>query len=268
MKKILFSLLILSLCTSSLFAGEEDKDTIVVSPKVKINVSAAIKNQHYWRGYAVATSPLMTSMVSVITKSGFEIGTWNGFGLDGGFKDVDTYISYSKGGFSIALWDVYNFSDYDISSASFPYGNFGNSNYFNYSGKGRHFIDASIGYAVPRTKLSLFLATIVAGRDINKNGDSAYSTYFKTSYGLTAGDVSITPYTSVGFALNSIEGENFWKWTKDAGKNTSNFNFSEVGINFSKPIKISEKVSIGASAGFVVSPVNKTASGLFGITLF
>jgi len=266
MKKTLLSLVMLAMCTTTLFAGEEDKDTITVSPTVKVNVSAAIKNQHYWRGYAVATSPLMTSMVSVITKSGFEIGTWNGFGLDGGFKDVDTYISYSKGAFSIALWDVYNFSDYDISSKSFPYGNYGNTNFFDYSTKGRHFIDASIGYNVPKTNLSFFLATIVAGRDVNKNGDNAYSTYFKTSYGLKAGDVSITPYTSVGFALNSIDGENFWKWTSNASK--SNFNFSEVGINFGKPIKISEKISVGANAGFVVSPVNKTASGLLGITLF
>lgn len=266
MKKLIFSLLILSLCSSSLFAGEEDKDTIVVSPKVKINVSAAVKNQHYWRGYGVATSPLMTSMVSVITRSGFEIGTWNGFGLDGGFKDVDTYVSYSKGGFSVSLWDVYNFSDYDISSKSFPYGNYGNTDFFDYSGKGRHFIDASIGYSVPKTKLNFFLATIIAGRDVNANGKSAYSTYFKTAYGLKAGDVSITPYTSVGFALNSVNGENFWKWTSNASK--SNFNFSEVGINFSKPIKISDRFSIAADAGFVVSPVNKTASGLFGITLF
>ncbi len=61
-------------------------------------------------------------------------------------------------------------------------------------------------------------------------------------------------------------GYTFYDWTpKSQGKSSG---ISEIGVNFSEPVKITDKFSVTASAGVVASPVNQTISGLFGITLF
>ena len=180
-------------------------------------------------------------------------------------------MQYSKKGFTVALWDVFNYSDYNVSSGSFPYGNFGNKDYFDYSKTSRHFLEASLSYDVPKTGLSLFYSTIVFGRDRNSIASSStqsnrYSSYFRTSYSInTKSGVTVTPYVSYGWAFNSKDGGTFWQWTSNA---TSKSNFNEIGFDFKKKIKITEKWSVTANAGIVASPVNKTVNGLFGITLF
>jgi hypothetical protein len=270
MKKILLITLIITSIASSVKA-QTDSTMPVKKRGTVVNFTATIKNQHYWRGYAVGPSPLMTALVSISgKKSGLEVGTWNGFAFDGGFKDCDLYAQWSKKGFTAALWDVFNYSDYSVDPAMAGYGDHSTADYFNYnSGETRHFFDLSAGYDIPKTKLNLFLATIIAGRDWNADGSNIYSTYAKAAYSLKSNDVSITPYASYSFALNykgGSTGYTFYDWTpKSQGKSSG---FSEIGVNFSKPIKISDKFSVTAFAGVVASPLNQTMSGLFGITLF
>jgi hypothetical protein len=279
MKKILLIILIITGIASSTKAQTDSiakahADSIALTKKrgTVVNFTATIKNQHYWRGYAVGPSPMMTALVSISgKKSGLEIGTWNGFAFDGGFKDCDLYAQWSKKGFTLALWDVFNYSDYSVDPAMAGYGDHGTADYFNYnSGETRHFFDLSVGYDIPKTKLNLFLATIIAGRDWNADGSNIYSTYAKASYNLKSkNDVSITPYVSYSFALNykgGSTGYTFYDWTpKSQGKSSG---FSEIGVNFSKSIKISDKYSVTPFAGVVASPLNQTMTGLFGITLF
>lgn len=257
MKKVLLTLVTL-LCTSVFFAQD----------KGEFNFTASLHNQWYWRGYAVGPDPIIAAQASFKYK-GLEVGTWNGYGLAGIWKDVDTYISYSKGGFTISLWDVFNYSDYTASAGYAGYGNHTQANYFHLGEGTRHFLDLSVGYAVPNTGLNLFLATIVGGRDRNADGSQTYSSYFKASYDFSMdNNVTVTPYVSYGFALNSDNGGTFWQWTDKAVAEAKDAGFNEIGINISKPIKITENYSIKASAGAVASPINHTMTGLLGVTLF
>ena len=256
MKKILFTL-VMGLFTTLIFA--QDKGTF--------DFTASLHNQWYWRGYAVGPDPIIAAQASFKYK-GLEIGTWNGYGTSGMWKDVDTYISYSKGGFSIALWDVFNYSDYTASPGYAAYGNHTQASYFHLGAGTRHFLDLSVGYSVPKTGLSFFLATLVGGRDRNADGSQVYSSYFKTSYSFDLDKgVSVTPYVSYGFALNSQNGGTFWQWTDSAVANAKSAGFNEVGINVSKPVKITDSYSVKASAGVVASPINNTMTGLLGVTL-
>lgn len=263
MKKLLLSIGSI-LCIYLLYAQAPDS----IKRHTSIDLSVSIKNQHYWRGYTAGPSPLITAQTTIKgAKSGFEFGTWNGNALNGGFKEADIYAAWSKKGFTIALWDIYNYSDYNAYAGSFQFGNYGNKNYFDYSKTSRHFFDASIGYAVPKTALNLYFATVIYGRDRNAtDGSCRYSSYFKSAYGFkTKKGVSVVPYVSYGFAFNSKDGATFWQWTSNA-KAIAGFN--EIGINFQKEIKIFSNYTITASAGMVASPVNKTVNGLFGIKLF
>ncbi|PKH66949.1 hypothetical protein CXF59_13650 [Flavobacterium sp. ALD4] len=257
MKKIIL-ITVMGLFTSLIFAQE----------KGTFDITASLNNQWYWRGYAVGPDPLVSAQASFKYK-GLEIGTWNGMSLSGTFKDVDTYISYSNSGFTISLWDIFNYSDYTASAGFAGYLNHTQANYFNYGTGTRHFIDLSIGYAIPKTNLNLFLATIIGGRDRNADHSQRYSSYFKASYNFSLeNNVTVSPYVSYGFALNSDGGGTFWQWTDKAVTDAKSSGFNEIGINISKPIKITDTYSIKASAGAVASPINHTMTGLLGVTLF
>lgn len=243
--------------------------------KSEFDVTLSIKNQHYWRGGPIGFSPLVTSQAS-FKVGGFEAGTWNGFGFDGVFKDVDTYISYTKSGFTIALWDVYNFTDPSSGKAdpaTFP------ADYFDYNAKTtRHFIDLSVTYQLEKIPLKFFLATIIHGRDraltpddytINsgntmfsgtRSGKNRYSTYFNTSYTFKTKKADFNIYSSTGFALNNADGTTFY--------GPKQFGITEIGATVDKNIKITDTYAVAISAGVVASPVNKSINGLLAVKLF
>lgn len=260
MKKIVLITLI-GIFSTLTFAQENEK-------KVKFDLTASFHNQWYWRGYAVGPDPIIAAQAS-FKYGGLEIGTWNGYGLAGIWKDTDLYISYTFGfGLSIALWDIYNYSDYTASPAYAAYGDHTQSDYFNFTGDGtRHFFDLSLSYTIPNTDLSLFYATIVEGRDRNPDGSQRYSSYFKATYSFDAPyGITVSPYASFGFALNSDNGGTFWQWTDTAVMDAKDAGFNEIGINLNKAVKITDSYIIKANGGVVVSPINHTITGLFGFT--
>ncbi len=263
MKKNLL-IAIMSMFTLIIVAQEDTKT------KGVFDFTASLHNQWFWRGYAVGPGP-MTAAQASFKYGGFEIGTWNGYAFDGSFKDTDLYLSYTtKSGFSIALWDIYNYSDYTAVNGFAGYGNHTQSDYFNYTGdQTRHFFDLSMSYTIPKTKLQLFLATIIEGRDRNPDNSNRYSSYVKATYGFeTKNGVSISPYASFGFALNSDNGGTFWQWTDSAVQDAKSSGINEIGITLSKAIKITESYSIKANTGIVASPINRTTTGLLGIVVF
>ncbi|WP_289040612.1 hypothetical protein [uncultured Zobellia sp.] len=264
MKKVL--MLFLMSTVTALVQSQEDGP----AKKGEFNLTASVHNQWYWRGYAVGPDPIIAAQASY-SYGGLEIGTWNGYGLAGIWKDTDVYVSYTtKFGLSFAFWDIFNYSDYTASDGYEAYGNHSQANYFNYLGEGtRHFFDLSVGYTIPKTNLNIFLATLVAGRDRNPDNSNRYSTYIKASYNFTAGkDISVMPYVSYGFALNSDNGGTFWQWTDKAVANANSSGINEIGVSIAKAIHITEKYKVKASAGLVASPINYSTTGLFGITLF
>jgi hypothetical protein len=281
--KIFKTLLLITAC-NTVFAQTEEKSvqaeakpvptpTTPAVKKAQFDVTISFKNQHYWRGGAIGYAPLVTSQISMKTTSGFEIGSWNGFGFDGVFKDVDTYVSYTKEGFTLALWDVYNFtsptSGY-ADPATFP------TKYFDYNEKTtRHFLDLSLAYDFRKIPLNLFAATIVYGRDrgmdaskdiVNgkyagtRSGKNRYSTYTKAAYTFKTSKADFSPFVSYGFVFNNVDNSSFW------GKKASGF--TEVGGIVSKDIRITDSWNVTVSGGVVASPMNNSMNGLLAVKLF
>lgn len=242
---------------------------VAQNDKGSFKLSGGINNQWFWRGYSVGPDVILTAQASY-QKGGFEIGTWNAQGVQGIFKDADTYVSYAtKCGLKFSLWDIFNYSDYAASPSYAKYGDHSQANYFDYGKNTRHFIDLSAAYTVPKTNLNLFLATIVAGRDKNADFSNRYSTYAKASYDFHAnGGITVTPFTSLGFALNSQNGGTFWQWTDLAVAKAHQTGINELGINLSKKAKITDHYSFGVNGGVVASPINHTITGLMGISVF
>ncbi|SHE58089.1 hypothetical protein [Pedobacter caeni] len=154
----------------------QDSTALNQSEKIKkykpFDANLQLRSLYIWRGFKVSDAPISNVDLHYKSKDGsFQTGFWGGASLNGNYKEFDYYVSYTKKGFTISVWDINNFSD-------FP-----NANLFNYKkGTTSHFIDAGIAYKFDfKLPLTLSWNTIVAGRDtyVKNNGKlgNAYSNY-------------------------------------------------------------------------------------------
>ncbi len=143
----------------------------------KFHLSGTLQNMHLWRGLQIADGGVLAADVSMgLFKDRFKIGLWGGTDFVGDYKEFDYYISYSASGFSVAVWDIFNYSpDLPFSKDIFNY---------NKNSTG-HFLDLSVGYDFDhalKVPLRVNWATIFAGRDLNVNGNNMFSTFVYGEY--------------------------------------------------------------------------------------
>lgn len=180
--------------------------TALVSVSVygqKLHFSGGLQNMHLWRGLQVADGGVLSADMNLgIWNDSFRVGLWGGTDLTGEYKEFDYYLSYSKAGFSVALWDIFNYSpSLTFSKDIFNYDRFTTG----------HFIDLSVGYdfgVVTKVPLRLNWATILAGRDLNSAGHNMYSTFVYGEYSIFR-DEHWTVDLGLGgtFAFNREQGD-------------------------------------------------------------
>lgn len=146
----------------------------------KLHYNASLETSHLWRGLEVSKGLTFNNEFAISDNNNhFRLGAWGGMQVDGDYKEADIYASYTIGGFSVAVWDIYNFSDG-------IYANDKQYRYFNYDARTTgHFLDAAISYnfAQHGLPLSLSWATVLAGRDRgNLNKQNIYSTFVQAAY--------------------------------------------------------------------------------------
>lgn len=143
----------------------------------KLHLNGTLQNMHLWRGLQVADGGVLAADLSLgLANDSFKIGLWGGSDFTGDYKEFDYYLSYSTHGFTVALWDIFNFSP------DLPY----SKNIFNYNKRSTsHFLDLSLGYnfeASLKIPLRLTWATNIAGRDLNALDENRFSTWVYAEY--------------------------------------------------------------------------------------
>lgn len=134
----------------------------------KIHFSGALQNMHLWRGLQVADGGVLSADLNVgFLGDGLKVGLWGGTDFTGDYKEFDYYASYSVAGFTVAVWDIYNYSpDLPYSKDIFNYNKYSTS----------HFLDLSVAYnfdTLLKVPLRVSWATIFAGRDLNLGATTA-----------------------------------------------------------------------------------------------
>lgn len=134
----------------------------------KIHFSGALQNMHLWRGLQVADGGVLSADLNVgFLDDGLKVGLWGGTDFTGDYKEFDYYASYTVAGFTVAVWDIYNYSpDLPYSKDIFNYNKYSTS----------HFLDLSVAYnfdTLLKVPLRVSWATIFAGRDLNLEGTTA-----------------------------------------------------------------------------------------------
>lgn len=175
MKKIKYLLVAAALMVSSASFGQQ------------FHLSGTLQNMHLWRGLQIADGGVLAADVSMgLFKDRLKIGLWGGTDFTGDYKEFDYYLSYSASGFTVAVWDIFNYSpDLTFSKDIFNYNKYSTG----------HFLDLSVAYDFDtklEVPLRLYWATIFAGRDLNSAGNNMYSTLFTGSIaysGMTIGSL-------------------------------------------------------------------------------
>ena len=175
MKKIKYLLVAAALMVSSASFGQQ------------FHLSGTLQNMHLWRGLQIADGGVLAADVSMgLFKDRLKIGLWGGTDFTGDYKAFDYYISSSASGFTVAVWDIFNYSpDLTFSKDIFNYNKYSTG----------HFLDLSVAYDFDtklEVPLRLYWATIFAGRDLNSAGNNMYSTFVTGSIaysGMTIGSL-------------------------------------------------------------------------------
>jgi hypothetical protein len=199
--------------------------------KVDLSVGADFVNHYVWRGLMMSNSPSIQPSMSVSFR-GFSFGSWASYSTSPAeFQEVDLFLSYSIGSFTIGVNDYYNPTD-SIGKKD---------HYFNYSKKSSlHTLEPFISISeIGGTHFSASASLFAFGNDRNENGKNMYSSYLELSYSTNLKDF--------GFDL-------FGGATLNKGYYADKPTVINLGTSLSKEIKISESFSIPCKGTFIVNP--------------
>lgn len=257
MKKLAITLCIL--CSSLHVFSQRDTKTIsdtlhqVDTEKYKpFNFNLQVKNMHLWRGYRVTDAPMTAANINYTSKDGkFVAGLWGGSGFNGDYHEFDYYVSYATNGFTFAIWDINNYSDYP------------DAKIFNYDiGKTSHFVDVSVAYAFQKIPLKISWSTIVLGRDTYTDDDgelkNAFSNYVELSYILKK-EANWSLGAFVGGAFSFASDSNFY------GDKSS---LNNVGIIYNRDLNVFDKITIPVSGTAMWNPLQKYGAIQVAVNLF
>lgn len=153
--------------------------TAAFGQTARMHLNGTLQNMHLWRGQQVADGGVLAADLNVgLLDDKLKVGLWGGTDFTGDYKEFDYYVSYSVAGFTVAVWDIFNYSP------ALPF----SKDIFNYNKHSTgHFLDLSVAYDFDtkfEVPLRLYWATIFAGRDLNQASRNRYSTYVNAEYSL------------------------------------------------------------------------------------
>ena len=212
-KYLILSLLLSCICLSG-FAQKEGP----------IDYNFQVKNMHLWRGQQVTNAAMADADINIATANKmFKFGLWGAASFNGVYKEFDYYVGFNKSGFSIDVWDIYNFS----TDATWE-----NDKIFNYRGRETgHLIDVAVAYQFQgKLPLKLSWSTILLGRDRGaENTKNQYSTYVAADCPVLRDHFVDLDFGIAGaFALDKYSGSKANLYGKTAGIVNVNLTASKV----------------------------------------
>lgn len=238
MKKLLMGLMMGLTCF-----GLRAQEATTNGNKVTIDYSIDVVSRYIWRGLLYNASPNFQPTLS-FTLGDFSIGSWASYSFNRNYAEVDLFLTYTKGPFSLTLFDYYNEDESDMASVK----------YFNWDRKVTgHALEGTIAWAGTESfPLRALAATFFYGNDRKVDGNQYYSTYFELGY----------PFSVNEYALDIFLGA-----TPAEGLYHTSANIVNAGVTVSKEIKVTDNYALPVRATFVVNPAKEDVYFVVGITL-
>ncbi len=219
-----------------------------MAAEVEVAAGADFVSSYVWRG-ADQLSGFSVQPGASVTVGGFTAGLWGSTSIDCNAKELDFYVAYEIGGFSIGFTDYWWEGSKTEDNAT---------QYFTTAGRTSHYGEVNLGYTFgEKFPLSLSVNTFVYGRgDLNRAGDKqAYSTYFHASYPFVLGGFDFE--TGIGIASSKYSGcyANAYSVVQD------------VNLCVSYDVQITDKFALPLFVDTIFSPATDDAFIVFGFSL-
>ncbi|MCW3786628.1 hypothetical protein [Plebeiibacterium sediminum] len=236
MKKKFTFVIMFMIATFSLMSQE--------STKTEVSAGVDFYNRYVWRGLLFTDAPSIQPYITA-SKGGFSATLWGSYATSKNYAEIDLFLSYTAGNYTIGLSDYYTEDETDLTM----------NDYTDFEqGETPHLIETYISYQLPVEKFPLTItgSTFVYGADLDANGDQNFSSYFELMYPFTAGDYDLS-ITMGG--------------TVDEGYYGDKAGIVNLSLGASRSIKITESFSIPLNTAFIVNPLAKDLFFVVGISL-
>lgn len=212
--------------------------------KAEINVSTDIVSSYIWRGMVADPTPNIQPGL-VFTYKNLTAGAWASTNFTGTYQEVDLYVTYAIGSFSLTVndycWDP----------------NISNTPYFEYNNdKTGHIFEGSLLYTGGENfPVKLTAATCFYGADKKVDGSkliNQYSTYFEASY----------PFNISGKKLEAFVG-----FTPEEGLYGNGMGVVNLMLSNTREIKISDQYTLPVKGSLIFNPQQSRAFFMLTISL-
>jgi hypothetical protein len=241
MKKLTLTIILTAIAFQTIYSQSDiSESSEAESP---FSISADFVNRYVWRGLLYSPNPNIQPTFD-FTKGNLSIGAWGSYAMAIPYAEVDLYISYSIGNFTLTLNDYYVENEFDLPE----------NKYFNWTKTTTpHSLEGSITYnGTENLPLTLTAATFFYGNDWDENGSNLYSTYFEIGYGKQMGNTLVNLFVG---------------GTPATGLYSDKASIVNVGVGLSREISISSNFKLPIFGSLVINPSAQDIFMVFGITL-
>ena len=205
------------------------------------SAGADLVSAYLWRGAFNAGASFQPSLG--VSCGPVTLGAWGSTDFSGENKEVDLCLSLEKGGFTASLTDYF-----------YP----GEGGFFCWDkDETCHQLELGLGYdfgAKTNVPIAISWNTMLAGDDLDEDGDRQFSSYFEIDYSLQV--------KSVGVEI----GAGFTPFDSFYQDGTSGFNMVNLSVKGSYEIEFTDKFHLPVFAQFVLNPNSEDVHMAFGFT--
>lgn len=234
MKKLTLILPFLFILIAQIVFGQDKKPE-----KLKLEAGFDLATTYLWRGFEFGNGPVVQPWAKLGYK-GFAAGVWGTTNFTGDSKEVDLYLNYSFGNFTLSFIDLFSMGIEGL-----------DQNFFNFSSDiSSHVAELGLSYGgSEKFPLTVSGGVLLYGQSLDpKVSDPAklnHSTYFEVGYPGTIEDYTYSVFA--GFVP-----------TESSFYQTDGFSFINVGFKVGKSIAINDHFSIPTNFTLATSPERKT----------
>ncbi|MGB5990118.1 MAG: hypothetical protein WBG43_10300 [Marinifilaceae bacterium] len=253
MNKFFIVVLFLLMTTSFHSHAQRNK----TNKEIKLNLKLDLSNRHVWRGLLCVDQKCLKPTIEYVRKR-FTAGAWSLFTTDNSVDEIDLYLVYKIKNWKFRFCDTYLLGISDKNKSFFDYG----------KNAGIHIFDFYTTYTLDGSlPLTILAAGSWAANEINysyfptKGNDDTtknigelrtISWYLELNYPTHLGS------TKINYILGMAPGKSkYSNWVNEDGRkhySDGAFYLTNIGLNLSDKIKITDKFSIPISAELTFNP--------------
>lgn len=208
-----------------------------LSAQTAVSGGADFVSRYLWRGLDFGNTFSIQPSVA-LTSGNFEIGFWGSYPFTntaGGNEEMDLYLGYTLGDFSVLVTDYY------FPNSSGKYGN--------YEDPGAHTLEVGLSYGGTEA----FPISVTAFMNVYNDKDN--TVYFELGYSTEVSEVAVDLFVG-----GTPGGDGGYYGTTD-------FNLINIGITASKDVKITDEFSLPVFSSYILNPNTEIAYLIFGVSL-